>query len=177
MSVEDIAKVKIKIILPSGAVVPVEREVTVAKAIKVLDYLTKEDVELPAESSLPETRVAVTAPVRPPSELPSEFKIPSRSVIETFIRSRPSFEHTVEDVVIEFTGREITSADGKNAKRFFNAIRTKLMRIRRDIQKKDGGHWEEDREGHYKKFRFVKQAESNTGLGSLFAHKENELQE
>jgi len=84
-----------------------------------------------------------------------DTKIPSRYELETFIKSQPDYEYTIEAITDHFVDRS-----NLNKEEFSNwdrALRIKVKRIAETIAKSEKGQWEGKHIGGHKKvFKFVR---------------------
>lgn len=171
---EEHMNASIKITLPDGTVV--ERETTLVKIIKILDFLTLEQ----RHSPVPESQAKIEGDIEgDAAQKAKKFIIPSKKRLEKFIRTKPNLEHTLEDAVIEFAERPVNSSESKDAERYLNAMRSKLLRIRREIKKTEKGEWEEEREGNFKRYRFIKSSNegNNERPRSLLTYEEDKSED
>ena len=123
---------------------------TKARAFQVNDLLMGRmetlNLEIPSEDS----------PVASAPESKPTLKLPSKGRVKEFIRSRPNYEFTIEDLVKEFVGREVSGSESEEANKFLGNMRTKAGRVRREIQAEEGGSWDIDFEGRFRIFKFIK---------------------
>lgn len=146
----------IRIVLPDGTVL--ERRTDIVTAIKVLDFLTKSVKSIDTSAGLTPA-IATTAPsikhaTAPP--ITKKYRIPNRAELLRYIRSRPDYSHSVEDIIREFVGEDVLIDPSMESERLKNAVRSKLPRIRDEIEKQENGRWEEGKSGPFKVFWFIK---------------------
>lgn len=85
--------------------------------------------------------------------------IPSTPDLERFIKSKPDYQFTIDDIADYFL--ENVNIDKEEKSRWVNATRTKVNRIRNKIEKKENGRWNIEADGLKKTFKFMKNQISN----------------
>lgn len=80
--------------------------------------------------------------------------IPSTPDLERFIKSQSDYLFTIDDIVDYFL--ENVNIDKEEKSKWINATRTKVNRIRNNIEKKEDGSWEIEADGLKRTFKFIK---------------------
>jgi hypothetical protein len=97
---------------------------------------------------------AVTATTTP--QIRDDLKVPERFLLLEFIKTKPDYNFSVEDVVQHFIGKSTSELNTPDGIKLLNAIRAKLNRIRIDIETSEKGEWVIEQKGHQKLFSFKK---------------------
>lgn len=115
------------------------------------------------KSAIPSPIQSPKGKVRPQKSMDAVVLInPTREDIEEFIKSKPSYEYSIEAITEHFLGNERSRFDEKELKRWDSGLRIKVKRLTEAIAKSEDGYWQ-DRytEGHKKVFKFIKNNEVN----------------
>ncbi|VVB87343.1 Uncharacterised protein [uncultured archaeon] len=153
-------------------------KITIRIQDKIMDILVDEEEALSmldillgrVKPLVPIRRPIITSSVASPkTNLPQEttpkesdlgeikLKVPERSLIEEYIKSRPEYGFSIKELIDHFVGKELSKLDEKDASNWTNALYAKINRICKAIGESEHGKWLTAGRGLRKTFKFVKE--------------------
>jgi len=140
---------------------PITIEVDEKDAFNVLDNLLGRGVAVTQSHT---TSSMLSSPLKSsPSD--SKVKVPERSLIEQFIKSKSGYRYSIDELIERFVGDELSKQDGKESLLWLNALNAKLNRIHKVIAEAEHGKWLSAGRGFQRSFKFVKDSESEVKQG------------
>lgn len=105
------------------------------------------------------SHVASPKPIFPQeiSSVEVKLKVPERSLIEEYIKTKDGYGFSVGEIINHFVGNELSKLNEKDAYNWRYALYAKLTRIRKTIADSEKGKWLSAGRGDDKTFKFVKE--------------------
>lgn len=100
---------------------------------------------------------AIPMPIEVKTNTGTIIKVPSRVELETFIKSQPEYEYSIETITNHFLGDDRSNLSLNEFGNWDRALRIKVKRVTDEIAEKEKGYFEGKHIGGHKKvFKFIK---------------------